>query len=184
MPSKQFLKIFFLCVASASAFSSLPQTNKHVKRHPTTLNNFFNRGSGGAGPASNLPKPDPSNAERFISSTSTSADFYPIYITLLRNGPVPTFKRLTSSDEYEQIVYKYQYEQKEADLEEAQANMDAFISSPQTYVENKLRESKGEREVTRYATPLSQERVVLSLTWAGIVFFIVGKIIWKGVLHF
>jgi len=132
----------------------------------------------------NLPRPDPENPERYISTLATSSDFYPTYISLLRNGPLPFVTRLTSPDKYEQAVYKYQYESKESDLEEAQANMDAFFSSPDVWAEQKMREQKGERETYKYARPLDQERVVLSLTWGSFVVFVAGKIIWKGILHF
>ena len=81
-------------------------------------------------------------------------------------------------------MLKYQYESGEQDLEEAQANMDAFFSSPDIWAEQKLREQRGEREVFKYAKPLDKERVVLTVIWGSMVVFAVGKIIWKGILHF
>ncbi len=151
----------------------------------TTLNMFTTKRRNG-GQASNLPKPDPSDPDKFLppASGASSKDFYPAYVSLLRNGPLPLITRLTNPDKYEQAVYKYQYDTKEVDLEEAQANMDAFFSSPDVWAEQKLREQRGEREVYKYAKPLDPERVALSTVWGGFVFFLIGKIIWKGVLHF
>lgn len=158
---------------------------KSVKKNATSLN-IFNKGRSSA--SSNLlPKPDPENPDRFIpSEVYDKKELFPIYMSLLRNGPVPFFKRLTSSDSYEQEIFKYQFDQKETDLEEAQANMDAFFASPDVYLENKLKESKGEREVYKYATPMPQDRVVLSIAWgltsSSLIVWAVGKIVYKTVL--
>jgi len=62
--------------------------------------------------------------------------------------------------------------------------MDAFFSSPDVWAEQKLREQMGERAVNKYSKPLDPERVVLSVVWGSLVLLAVGKIIWKGVLHF
>jgi len=155
--------------------------NPH-SRAPTSLA-IFKRG-GAKSAAAKLPKPDPANPDRFVSTTSSSAEFYPEYISLLRNGPLPLITRITSPDKYEQAVFKYQFESKESDLEEAQANMDAFFSAPDVWADQKMREQKGEREVFRYAKPLETEKVLLSVIWGSAVLFAIGKIIWKGILHF
>lgn len=144
-----------------------------------------NKGNNKSPYLKNLPRPDPDNPDRFISSNNfSSKDLYPPYISLLRNGPLPFFTRLTSPDKYQQAVFKYQFESGEQDLEEAQANMDAFFSSPDVWAEQKLREQRGERDVYKYAKPLDKERVVLSLIWGSMVLFAIGKIVWKGILHF
>jgi len=62
--------------------------------------------------------------------------------------------------------------------------MDAFFSSPDVWAEQKLREQKGGRGVAKYATPLAPEQVLLRFAWAGMVLFAIGKIIWKGILHY
>ena len=155
----------------------------------TELNLFGKQSKGGGTAASNLPKPDPSDPDRFIPPTLTlsgkdaDADFYPTYISVVRNGPLPFFTRLADPDKYSQAIYKYQYDTKETDLQEAQANMDAYFSSPDVWAEQKLRESRGEREVYKYNQPLNVERVTLSVVWGSFVVGILGKVIWKGVLH-
>ena len=54
---------------------------------------------------------------------------YDIVGTLLRNGPVPTFTRLTSPDDYQQAVFKFQAKEK-CDINTAQGNMDAYFENP------------------------------------------------------
>lgn len=184
--------LVILCACNVQGFTSFQR--QHVKMYSSTTTttkrntalNIFTRKTKNGSQASNLPKPDPSNPERFLprSSGVTSKDFYPEYVSLLRNGPLPLITRLTNPDKYEQAIYKYQYDTKEIDLEEAQANMDAFFSSPDVWAEQKLREQMGERAVNKYSKPLDPERVVLSVVWGSLVLLAVGKIIWKGVLHF
>jgi len=62
--------------------------------------------------------------------------------------------------------------------------MDAFFSAPDVWAEQKLKEQRGEREVNVYNKDLDSERVVLSVIWGSMVLFGVGKIVWKGILHF
>ena len=54
---------------------------------------------------------------------------YDVIGTLLRNGPVPTFTRLTNPDDYEQAVFKFQAKEK-CDINTAQGNMDAYFENP------------------------------------------------------
>lgn len=54
---------------------------------------------------------------------------YDVVGTLLRNGPVPTFTRLSSPDDYEQAVFKFQAKEK-CDINTAQGNMDAYFENP------------------------------------------------------
>jgi hypothetical protein len=61
---------------------------------------------------------------------------YDVIGTLLRNGPVPTFTRLTNPDDYQQAVYKFQAKEK-CDINTAQGNMDAYFENPNDwYVPN------------------------------------------------
>mmetsp|Transcript_16705 Transcript_16705/g.24485 ORF Transcript_16705/g.24485 Transcript_16705/m.24485 type:complete len:200 (-) Transcript_16705:68-667(-) len=196
MPSSHFFAsslVLCLLLSSINAFTTPSPTSlgtttatAGVKQSVTSLN-IFNKGRSSSASSSLLPKPDPENSERFIAPQAyDKKELFPIYMSLLRNGPVPFLKRLTSSDSYEQEIFKYQFDQKETDLEEAQANTDAFIASPDVYLENKLKESKGEREVYKYATPMPQDRVVLSIAWgltsSGLITWAVGKIVYKTFL--
>ena len=112
----------------------------------TTLN-AFKRKSGG-----NLPQLDPTDPRRYIPPQSfDDSSFYPSSKTLMRSGPLPFITRLTNPDKYEQAVYNYMYQSSEKDLEEAQANMDAYFSSPTDWAEQKMMEQRGERQNFRYS---------------------------------
>lgn len=176
------LLLLCMCACHVDAFANMGL----AKNRNTALNIFTSKNTNNGSQASKLPKPDPSNPERFLPPASgvSSKDFYPPYVSLLRNGPLPLITRITNPDKYEQAIFKYQWDTKELDLEEAQANMDAYFSSPDVWAEQKLREQRGEREVYKYAKPLDPERVVLSVVWGSMVTFAIGKIVWKGVLHF
>jgi len=175
-------------LASAFVITSTTTSTSHRSTTSTSTSTslfIFQQKKGNAAAASKLPKPDPTNPDRYLSPpTSTTSDFYPPYLSLIRNGPLPLLTRITSPDKYAQAVYKYQFESKETDLGEAQANMDAFFSAPDVWAEQKLKEQRGEREVNVYNKDLDSERVVLSVIWGSMVLFGVGKIVWKGILHF
>jgi hypothetical protein len=177
-------------MASAFVITSTTRTTKHRSATSTSTSlSIFKQKRGNAASASKLPKPDPTNPERYLSpptttTSSSSSELYPPYLSLLRNGPLPLLTRLTSPDKYQQAIYKYQFESKETDLQEAQANMDAFFSAPDVWAEQKMKEQRGEREVYMYNKPLIPERVALSVVWGSIVLFGIGKIVWKGILHF
>lgn len=177
------VKIFpLLLLGKACAFTQQTSVRIPAPLPSKTAVFFFNQQTK---TSPNIPKPDPDNVDRFIPPDSISASqFYPPTISLLRSGPLPFFTRLTQGGKYEQAVYKYMYETRESDLEEAQANMDAFFSTPDVWLEQKMLESQGKRAVYKYAKPLESERVVLSLTWGAFVVFIIGRVIWKGILHF
>jgi hypothetical protein len=172
-------------LASAFVITSTTSTNHRSATATSTSLSIFNQKKGKAASASKLPKPDPTNPDRYKSPpTTTSSELYPPYLSLIRNGPLPLLTRLTNPDKYQQAIYKYQFESKETDLQEAQSNIDAFFSAPDVWAEQKLKEQRGEREVYMYNKELIPERVALSVVWASIVLFIVGKIVWKGILHF
>ena len=175
---KAFLFVTLMTWTSAMAFSSKSAYNKRsLVASPLFI---FNKRATNSG-SSNLPKYD-AETDRYSSTVATSKDFYPPYESLLRNGPLPLITRLTSPDKYEQAVFKYQYESKETDLVEAQANMDAFFSAPDVWAQQKMLEQRGEREVYKYGKPLDPERVALSSIWGGFVLIIIGKLIYLNVL--
>jgi len=146
-----------------------------------TALNMFKRKSVG-----NLPRPDPQDPERYIPPQSfdplPSEEFYPPTLSLIRAGPIPFITRLTNSDKYEQAVYKYMYQSSEQDLEEAQANMDAYFRSPTDWAEQKMMEQRGDRPVFRYSeADVDGERTVLTFVWAGFLFYVVGKIVYTAI---
>ena len=77
--------------------------------------------------AKDLPKFNKSTQRWEKAATAETG--YPIYETLLRNGPVPFFTRVSSADDYEQAVLKFQAAEK-CSINEAQGNMDAYFENP------------------------------------------------------
>mmetsp|Transcript_37286 Transcript_37286/g.44498 ORF Transcript_37286/g.44498 Transcript_37286/m.44498 type:complete len:185 (-) Transcript_37286:63-617(-) len=145
-------------------------------RKSTVALNIFKRK-----PVGNLPKPDPQDPERYIASSATE-EFYPPSLSLFRSGPLPFITRLTNSDKYEQAVYKYMYQSSEQDLEEAQANMDAYFSSPSDWAEQKMMEQRGERPIFKYSeAAVDGERTVLTGVWASFIFYVAGKIVYTAI---
>jgi hypothetical protein len=65
--------------------------------------------------------------------TATAETGYPLYETLLRNGPVPFLTRLTNNDDYEQAVLKFQAAEK-CSVNEAQGNMGTSSSFSECFV--------------------------------------------------
>ena len=74
----------------------------------------------------------------------TSEQFYLPTYTLLRAGPVSFTRRLLGPKEYEKKVFKYMQDFKEDSLMTAQGNADAYLASPDNWVEQKYFEQKGE----------------------------------------
>jgi len=146
------------------------------KKAITLLNARGGRGNG-------LPKPDVEDPERFVPPQSFDVNsFYPSNKTLMRAGPIPFLTRLTNPDKYEQAVLKYMYQSKEYDFQEAQANMDAYFSSPTDWAEQKMMEQRGERPKFRYAdAAVDESRAVLTFVWAGFVAYVVGKIVYTAI---
>lgn len=153
------IKIIATLLLLPLSFGFTTHSCLHRRQSNVEVLHIFQKKEGNKSPSyylKNLPRPDPDNPDRFISNNFSSNDFYPPYISLLRNGPLPFLTRLTAPDKYQQAVFKYLSESGEQDLEEAQANMDAFFSSPDIWAEQKLREQRGEREVYKYAKPLDK----------------------------
>jgi len=70
--------------------------------------------------------------------------------TLLRSGPVPFISRLNSPTSYVEKVSEYQRINKGVTTKTAQGNVDAFLASPDVWVEQKSLEKQGKREVYDY----------------------------------
>ena len=104
---------------------------------PASALHLFNRNRSSS-KASQLPTPDPNDPTRFqppssittstsSKNTNTNSNFYSLWMSLFRAGPITFLIRLFQPDKYEQAVYKYMVESRETDMEEAQANMDAYF---------------------------------------------------------
>eukprot|EP00529_Nitzschia_sp_RCC80_P036575 CAMPEP_0113463242 /NCGR_PEP_ID=MMETSP0014_2-20120614/12538_1 /TAXON_ID=2857 /ORGANISM="Nitzschia sp." /LENGTH=190 /DNA_ID=CAMNT_0000355193 /DNA_START=57 /DNA_END=629 /DNA_ORIENTATION=- /assembly_acc=CAM_ASM_000159 len=90
---------------------------------------------------------------------------YDVVGTLLRNGPVPTFTRLTNPDDYEQAVFKFQAKEK-CNINQAQGNMDAYFENPNDWAFQRMTEERGGYK-RDYGAPLDPKDVSLRLVWGG-----------------
>ncbi len=96
---------------------------------------------------------------------------YGLVGTLLRNGPVPFFTRLTNPDDYNQAVLKFQASEK-CSRNVAQGNMDAYFENPNDWAYQRMVEEKGGYKKD-YGAPLDKKQVVLTVTWGvGIVYIL------------
>lgn len=158
---------FVLLVANVNSFG----TNKIIKKRTLV------RVSARARTA--LPKLDPATSQYAPPPELEPSKFYSPTSTLLRAGPVPFVTRLVSPEKYEQAVYKYMNEAREASLQTAQGNMDAFFAAPDVWAEQKLMEQKGQREVYDYGKGPESGRVVLSTVWGGSVILLILRVLWQ-----
>merc|ERR1719273_1049853 len=97
---------------------------------------------------------------------------YGIYGTLIRQGPLPFFTRLTKPDDYEQAVLKFMAGEKGCSRDEAQGNMDAFFSNANDWMEIKMMQKKGMKY--EFGKAPKTKNVILTSIWgAGVVGFII-----------
>lgn len=88
---------------------------------------------------------------------------YGIGRTLMGNGPVPFFTRLTSPDDYMQAVYKFQANEK-CTIRYAQGNMDAYFENPQDWAYQRSVEDNGGYK-KKYGEPIPQKQIILTVVW-------------------
>ena len=93
--------------------------------------------------------------------------------SLLRFGPVPFFRRLSSPQNYEQAVLKYQASER-CDKMEAQGNMDAYFENVNDWTLQKLEEKNGSPK--RDYASLDTMQVALTLTWAILITGVLTRI--------
>jgi len=101
---------------------------------------------------------------------------YGIGRTLLGNGPLPAFTRLTSPDDYMQAVYKFQANEKST-VRYAQGNMDAYFENPQDWAFQRSVENNGGYK-RKYGDPIPQKQVILTVVWGlGATSFLVNFVV-------
>jgi hypothetical protein len=121
--------------------------------------------------AKDLPKFDKST-QRW-QPAPTAEPGYPIYETLLRNGPVPFFTRLTNPGDYEQAVLKFQANEK-CPINEAQGNMDAYFENPNDWAYQRTVEDRGGYK-KNYGAPLDPKQVGLTVVWGTFITYFLGN---------
>merc|ERR1740117_2365153 len=112
-------------------------------------------------------------ATQLWSPAPDAEEPYGIGRTLLGNGPLPAFTRLTGPDDYMQAVYKFQANEKST-IRYAQGNMDAYFENPNDWAYQRTSEDRGGYK-KKYGEPLDKKSVLLTVVWGvGISAFIVN----------
>mmetsp|Transcript_22571 Transcript_22571/g.53282 ORF Transcript_22571/g.53282 Transcript_22571/m.53282 type:complete len:181 (-) Transcript_22571:88-630(-) len=127
------------------------------------VNAFGSFGSKKAAPTSTPPLPTFDAKTQTWSPAPNAEEPYGIGRTLLGNGPVPTFTRLTNPDDYMQAVYKFQATQK-CTVRYAQGNMDAYFENPNDWAYQRQVEERGGYK-KKYGEPIPLKQVVLTVVW-------------------
>lgn len=109
-----------------------------------------------------------------------SAGYGPIG-SLLRQGPQPYFQRLFKADDYDQAVLKFMAGEPGLSRDEAQASMDAYLRNPSDWAYDRMEEQKFGIKID-YLT-LKTDKVVLTLVWSAIVFFLGGRAVYSLYFH-
>jgi len=114
-----------------------------------------------------LPTYNPKN-QRWLPAPDAEQP-YGIGRTLLGNGPVPAFTRLTQPGNYMQAVWKFQASEK-CTIRYAQGNMDQYFENPndwayQRRVEAGLIPSESAGYRKPYGEPIPLDQVVLTVIW-------------------
>ena len=137
----KFLVLLLSTIVSVNAFGSFQaKSNGKTKGLPT-----FDKNTQRWSPAPDAEEP------------------YGIGRTLLGNGPVPAFTRLTSGDDYFQAVYKFQASEK-CTTRYAQGNMDAYFENPNDWAyQRKAEENGGYKK--KYGEPIPTKQVALTVVW-------------------
>lgn len=152
------ITLALLCLALTSAFG--PASTRSNKK-------------------ANLPTFD-DKTQKFVPPPNVSSgQFYSPISSMIKAGPVPAITRLFSPQEYEQAVWKYMVESKEPDIKQAQGNMDAFFASRELWVEQKMLEQMGKREVFDYGKEPGIDRVVLASVWGVMSTSILARATWQ-----
>mmetsp|Transcript_25736 Transcript_25736/g.29412 ORF Transcript_25736/g.29412 Transcript_25736/m.29412 type:complete len:183 (-) Transcript_25736:29-577(-) len=126
-----------------------------------------------------LPVLDKAANKYIPPSNLSSAQFYSPVSTIIKAGPVPVLTRFFQSETYEQAVWKYMVESKDTDVKSAQGNMDAFFASKESWVEQKMFEKQGKREVYDYGQEPSLDRVILASIWGVLSTSLILRVLWQ-----
>ena len=113
-----------------------------------------------------------------VTSEADNEGSYGAVGSLIRQGPVPFFKRVTDSDLYDQMVLKYMASDK-CGRAEAQGNMDAYLANPSDWAYQKNAEKTGKVPKYDYANANTDPgQLVLTGTWAVFVTSLLGRVIY------
>ena len=101
---------------------------------------------------------------------------YPPFGSLVRQGPVPFFIRLSDETKYEMAVLNYMAQER-CGRREAQGNMDAFFADPNGWALDKIATKEGKVQGFDYAKAnTNPQQLVLTSAWVGLLLSIAGLI--------
>jgi hypothetical protein len=124
-----------------------------------------------AGSSSSLKYPTFNTRTERWEEPPDAEEGYGLVGTLLRNGPVPFFTRLTNPDDYTQAVLKFQASER-CSKNVAQGNMDAYFENPNDWAYQRVEEEKGGYKKDYGAAP-DGKQVALTVTWGlGVTYFL------------
>lgn len=114
-------------------------------------------------------------ANRVYFATENKNKGYGPVGSLIRQGPVPFFIRITNPDTYEAAVQKYMALEK-CDRLTAQGNMDAYFQDPNGWAGNKLRARKSGEDLDYANMNTEPKQLVLTAVWAVGISFLFYRI--------
>lgn len=109
------------------------------------------------------------------SEPAIAEEGYGLVGTLLRNGPLPFFTRLTNPDDYNQAVLKFQASEK-CTRNVAQGNMDAYFENPNDWAYQRMVEQNGGYK-RDYGEPPDTKQVALTVTWGLGISYILSNLV-------
>mmetsp|Transcript_28610 Transcript_28610/g.34848 ORF Transcript_28610/g.34848 Transcript_28610/m.34848 type:complete len:185 (+) Transcript_28610:73-627(+) len=105
---------------------------------------------------------------------------YPPIGSLIRQGPVPFFRRLTDPDGYDQGVLKYMGTEL-CDRNEAQGNMDAYMQNPNDWTLQKIEEKNGAPKYDYANANMDTTQLVLTGAWASVLLAVLTRVAYVSV---
>ena len=125
----------------------------------------------------NLPTKRMIKPQLSIIQMSEEDESYDAIGTLIRQGPVPYFIRITNPDTYNAAVEKYMMKEGCSKIE-AMANMDAYFQDPNGWAGNKLKEKSGKISKIDYVNMNTDPfQLVITGIWAVGIISLFGRII-------
>lgn len=102
--------------------------------------------------------------------------------SLIRQGPVPFFIRITNPSTYEAAVQKYMAIEK-CDRMTAQGNMDAYFQDPNGWAANKLKARETGVDIDYGKMNTDKKQLFLTAVWTLILTGLIARVIDVQILH-
>lgn len=146
--------------------AQLPQIDAFVLRSRPS----FNAGSIAMAPKYNAA------TQRWEPTDPQDTVGYPPIGSLIRQGPLPFFKRLTNADEYEQGVLKMMATNN-LTRNQAQGSFDAYLQNPGDWTLQKIAEDKGAPKYDYENANMEPKQLILTASWTSILLVVISRIL-------